>query len=109
MSEAKEVDNKFNPLVARAADVIVATMMGLPEKDRPHVLEAVNKTGLLSAGKSKLEKDQEKEHKDALEASEKWVEQVRKDQEVSLAKRGEPVKEEHKNQEHQEHKKEGKK
>ena len=103
MSEAKE-DNRHSPLVARAADVIVATMMGLPEKDRPHVLEAVNKTGLLSAGKSKLEKDQEKEHKDAIEASEKWVAQVKKDQEVALAKRGEPVEAPKEN-----HKKEGKK
>ena len=97
MSEAKEdlrlqEPNKFNPLVARAADVIVATMMGLPEKDRPHVLEAVNKTGLLSAGKSKLEAQQEKDHKDALKVSEDWVAQVKKDQEVSLAKKGEPVK-----------------
>ncbi len=91
MSEAKE-DNRFSPLVARAVDVIVATMIGLPEKDRPHVLEAVNKTGVLSAGKSKLEKDQEKEHADAVKASEAWVAQVKKDQEVKLAKRGEPVK-----------------
>jgi cytochrome P450 len=97
-----EADNKHSPLVARAADVIVATMMGVPEKDRPHVLEAVNKTGLLSAGKSKLEKDQEKEHADAVKASEAWVAQVKKDQEVALSKRGEPVKAE-------ESKKEGKK
>lgn len=95
MSEAKE-DHRFNPLVARATDVIVATMLGIPEKDRPHVLEAVNKTGVLSAGKSKLEAHQEKEHADAVKASEAWVAQVKKDQEVSLAKRGEKEEHEHK-------------
>lgn len=103
MSEVKE-DNRFSPLVARAADVIVATMLGIPEKDRPHVLEAVNKTGVLSAGKSKIEKDQEKEHADAVKASDAWVEQVRKFNEVSLAKRGEPVE-----APKEDHKKEGKK
>ncbi len=91
MSEAKE-DNRHSPLVARAADVIVATMLGIPEKDRPHVLEAVNKTGLLSAGKSKLEKDQEKERADAIKASEAWVAQVKKDQEAKLVEH-EPKKE----------------
>lgn len=81
MSEVKgpEPFGKDHPRVARALDVITAELMAINEKDRPHVLEGLNKFGLLSGGVSKLEKQQQKEHEDAVKASDEWVEKVKKE------------------------------
>ncbi len=74
-------EGKDGPRVQYAAGKIAELLLGLHEKDRPHVIEGLNKLGVLSGGISKLEKDQEKAHKDAVEASARWVEQVKKETE----------------------------
>jgi hypothetical protein len=88
MSEVKELkpgerapEGKDGPRVQYAAGKIAELLLGLHEKDRPHVIEGLNKLGVLSGGISKLEKDQERAQKDAVEASAKWVEQVKKETE----------------------------
>lgn len=90
MSEAKGLDSellgKDHPRVQRALDVITAELMAIHERDRPHVIEGLNKNGLLSGGVSKLEKQQQKEHEDAVKASAEWVEKVKKGQEAPLKK-----------------------
>lgn len=82
----REPEGKDGPRVQYAAGKITELLLGLHEKDRPHVIEGLNKLGVLSGGVSKLEKDQEKAHKDALDASAKWIEQVKKETEpIALA------------------------
>jgi hypothetical protein len=81
MSEVKgpEPFGKEHPRVARALDVITSELMAIHEKDRAHVIEGLNKFGLLSGGVSKLEKEQQKQHDDAVKHSEEWVEKVKKE------------------------------
>lgn len=86
MSEVKEelTEDFGAPLgkdgskVDRAIGLITEQLTGLHPDDRKHVLEGLNKLGVLSAGVSTFEKDQAKAREEAVKASEDWVEKVRK-------------------------------
>lgn len=73
----REPEGKDGPKVQYAAGKITELLVGLHPKDRPHVIEGLNKLGVLSGGVSKLEKDQEKEQKERQEETDKWVKEVK--------------------------------
>jgi hypothetical protein len=74
------------PKVQYAAGKIAELLLELHEKDRPHVLEGLNKLGVLGSGVSKYEKDRDKDREAQVKASEEHVAQVKKDLETPIKK-----------------------
>lgn len=64
---------KGGPKVSYATGKITELLLGLHNEDRPHVVEQLNKFGLLSGGESQLEKDQKEDARKRQEESDKWV------------------------------------
>lgn len=73
----REPEGKEGPKVSYAAGKITELLLGLHNEDRPHVVEQLNKFGLLSGGESKIEKDQAEDARKRKEESDKWVKEAK--------------------------------
>ena len=68
----REPKGKDDPKVSYATGKITELLLGLHNEDRPHVVEQLNKFGLLGGGESQIEKDQKEDARKRQEESDKW-------------------------------------
>lgn len=87
---------KDGPKVSYAAGKITELLLGLHNEDRPHVVEQLNKFGLLGGGESKIEKDQKEDARKRQEESDKWVKESKFQNEKASEEARKAAEEKHK-------------